>query len=62
MNTVSQVAFKDIQDWINFNGLTIMDGNKDVWVVTPSRLVNKSQRKLNRDLGVSKLNYNGIRK
>tara|TARA_R100001244_G_scaffold124099_1_gene93896 strand:- start:178 stop:399 length:222 start_codon:yes stop_codon:yes gene_type:complete len=53
-NNANESAFKDITKWIEEQDLLVMDG-KDVWIVTPSSINNKQQRKLNRELGLHTL-------
>jgi hypothetical protein len=55
----SLVALQDISDWINEQNIEVMDGYSDVWVVTPFRMYNREQRRLNAELGISSINYIG---
>lgn len=55
--TVRRIALKDIADYMREQNIQIQDESGDVWVVTASRMDCKEQRKLNIQLGVSKVNY-----
>jgi len=57
MGTAARIAFKDISNYIKENNIKVIGKNKDVWFVTPSKLDTKRQRFLNRQLGISKVNY-----
>ena len=54
---VKSIALKDIADYMRDQNIQIQDEAGDVWVVTASRMDCPEQRKLNRELGVSKVNY-----
>jgi len=54
---VKSIALKDIADYMRDQNIQIRDEAGDVWVVTASRMDCPEQRKLNRELGVSKVNY-----
>lgn len=54
---VRLIALKDITD--SMNGLSTKDENGDVWLVTAYRVDSKEQRRLNKELGISKINYFG---
>jgi|TARA_R110002020_G_scaffold131140_3_gene293342 hypothetical protein len=56
--TAAEMAFSDITKYIEDNNLIVMEGG-DVLIVTPVKLNTKEQRRLNRDIGVSKVNYTG---
>ena len=56
--TAAHMAFSDITKWLRDSDAIIMDGY-DVLMVTPVILNTKEQRRLNRELGVSKVNYKG---
>ena len=56
--TVAEMAFSDITKYIEDNNLIVMEGG-DVFIVTPVKLNTKEQRRLNREIGVSKVNYTG---
>jgi len=53
------IALKDISNYIEENFGKIGHNGADVWVVTPSIMFNKQQRKLNAELGVNTINYYG---
>jgi len=57
MGTAARIAFKDISNYIKENNIKVIGKNKDVWFVTPSKLDTKRQRFLNRQLGISEVNY-----
>ena len=66
------MAFRDISIYIKetytSNEIKTYVGSAtvDVWVVTPERIMTKETRKLNKQLGISNLNYygnkNGVKK
>lgn len=56
-----RIAMKDISEYLHSQNLQIVDGNGDVWVVTPSRMANKETRRLNIELGLHKVNKYGKR-
>jgi len=58
-NKTYPVALKDMSDYLSEYNVNSICKNRDVWTVTPSRMYNKETRKLNADLGVSKVNYYG---
>lgn len=54
---VANIAAKDITEYLKEQNLKIQDENHDVWIVTPHRLVrDKNIRKLNKKLGLHKIN------
>lgn len=55
-NQVSILAFRDISKWLRESNIRVR-ANGDVWVVTPQYLNTKEQRRLNRELGITKINY-----
>jgi DNA-binding cell septation regulator SpoVG len=57
----ARIAMKDISEYLHSQNINIIDGNDDVWVVTPSRMQNKETRKLNSELGLHKINKHGIK-
>jgi len=57
----ARIAMKDISEYLHNQDLNIVDENKDVWIVTPSRMQNKETRKLNSQLGLHKINKFWIR-
>jgi len=60
-NYVARIAMKDISEYLHNQDIKIVDGNNDVWVVTPDRMQNKETRKLNSQLGLHKVNKFWIR-
>lgn len=52
-------AFQDISEEIRKSDLKLIDENDDVWIVTPSRMDNKETRRMNKELGINRLNYLG---
>ena len=56
---IHPIALKDISNWLAEQNVQIRDEHKDVWVVTPSIMYNKEQKKLNAELGVNRINYYG---
>jgi hypothetical protein len=54
--SVMKLAFKDISNHIRCLKLKIVDEKGDVWVVTPNALNTKDIRKLNKKLGLHKIN------
>jgi hypothetical protein len=62
ITNVNRLAFRDISKYlktISRNNRPIIDNSGDVWVVTPRLLNCKEQRRLNRVLGLNKVNYYG---
>lgn len=57
----ARVAMRDISEYLRNQNLLIFDENDDVWVVTPERMNNKETRKLNKELGLHKINMNSKR-
>ena len=55
--TARQQALKDISAWIKTEHPNLLNSSGDLWIITPSRIDNPKQRKLNRDLGIHKVNY-----
>jgi ribosome biogenesis SPOUT family RNA methylase Rps3 len=58
--TVKIIALKDIAEWMKTQNIQIRDEHGDVWVVTASKIDTPKQRKLNRELGISKVNYTSL--
>ena len=58
-NTVHRIAFKDISKYLSEQNIQIRDEHGDVWVVTPKRMYCKEQKRLNRQLGINKVNHYG---
>ena len=54
---VRTIALKDIAEWMRTQNIQIQDEHGDVWVVSAYRMDTPEQRKLNMELGVSKVNY-----
>lgn len=54
---VTDIAFNDITQHLKEQKVVVMDGYKDVWIVTPYHLQNKKTRALNRQLGIKNINY-----
>jgi len=54
--SVFLIAQHDISKYINPTGTIDMDENGDIWVVNANRLFNKESKRLNRELGVHKVN------
>lgn len=52
---VSRMAFADISDYLKEEG-AIAYGEHEVWVVTPNALDTKETRRLNKELGLHKVN------
>lgn len=52
---VSRMAFADISDHLKEEA-AFSYGENDVWVVTPNALDTKETRKLNKELGLHKVN------
>ena len=50
------LALQDIASYIRKEKITIRDGYGDFWYVTANRLDCIEQRKLNKELGISKVN------
>lgn len=50
------VALRDISYYLLCQDTKIIDENKDVWMVTPTRMFNKESRLLNNKLGLHKVN------
>ena len=60
-DTPCRIAMRDISEYLRSQNIQIYDGNYDVWVVTPSRMMNKKTRRLNMELGLHKVNKSGNR-
>lgn len=56
-----KIAMKDISDYLRSQKLQIIDDKGDVWIVTPIKMANKETRKLNKELGLHKINKLGRR-
>lgn len=56
-NSAFNVAKRDISADIRSQKLKIKDNYKDVWVVTPHRIATKTTIRLNRELGLHKVNF-----
>jgi hypothetical protein len=54
---VKRIALKDISQWMREQNNNLRDEHGDVWVVSAYTIDTVEQRKLNRELGVSKVNY-----
>ena len=54
---VRSIALKDIAEWMREQNIHIQDNHGDVWVVSAYRMNTSEQRKLNKELGVSNVNY-----
>jgi hypothetical protein len=54
---VTRYAIKDINNYMREQGTQIKDEYGDIWVVTGSKIDCPEQRKLNKELGVTKVNY-----
>ena len=63
INNAARVAFRDISQHLRelYKDIVAEKGESfEVWVVTPEKhLNNKDTRRLNRELGVSRVNYLG---
>ena len=55
------VALRDISEYMRKNNIKIKDKNNDVWIVTSHFMDNSKQRRLNRDLGIHKVNFKSIK-
>lgn len=53
-----RLAMKDISNYLKENYF-VRDEYQDVWFVTPSFMMNKESRKLNKKLGLHKINMHG---
>ncbi len=56
MKTAAQTALKDITEYQKEEEANIFDGY-NTWIVTPNTLYTKEQRRLNKEIGVSNVNY-----
>ena len=54
--SVANIAMKDISKYLNDNDIPIHNGKQDTWYVRPEHLYTKEQRRLNRELGLHKIN------
>lgn len=61
INKSAYHAFKDIRSELDKQKAIIMDSNNDVWFVTGNSLYTKENRRLNKEIGVTKLNMKGGR-
>ena len=50
------IAAKDISKHIKESEIEVFDENFDVWVVTPSRMHTRETSRLNKQLGIHKIN------
>lgn len=57
MKSVRRIALKDIAEWMKEQNIQIQDEHGDVWVVSANRIGTPEQSKLNKELGVSRVNY-----
>ena len=55
MKSVAEIAFKDISKHIKESSV-VKDSRWEVWNVTPRRLNNKENRRLNKELGLRGIN------
>ena len=58
--TAALTAFKDISEDIKSEYKSTFSGSatdKDVWVFTPSHMLTKKTRELNKQLGIKNVNY-----
>lgn len=55
--SVRRIALRDISEWMKEQNIQIYDEHGDVWVVSATRIGTPEQSKLNKELGVSKVNY-----
>lgn len=60
--SVRRIALRDISEWMREQKIEIQDEHGDVWAVTANRVGTPEQSKLNKELGVSKVNYTKSRK
>ena len=51
------IALHDIAEWMKQQNIQIKDKVGDVWVISAWKIDCKEQRKLNKELGVNKVNY-----
>jgi ribosomal protein L18E len=51
------MALKDIAEWMREQKIQKHDEHGDIWVVSAYALDTPEQRRLNKELGVSKVNY-----
>ena len=54
---VKRIALADIAEWMRTQNIRMQDEHGDVWVVNTSALSTPEQTKLNKELGVNKVNY-----
>ena len=54
---VRRIALEDIAEWMRTQNIRMQDEHGDVWVVSASRVDTPEQGKLNKELGVNKVNY-----
>ena len=60
IRTASMAALIDISKYLLENNtkiLTKKNQDVEIWTVTPKRLFTKEQRRLNKKLGIHKINY-----
>lgn len=60
-NNFTNCALSDIYSYLVEENKNIRDENNDIWVVTPKMLNTKENKKLNRELGLHKINKFGKR-
>ena len=51
-----RLAMRDITKYLQEENLRTNPGRGDVWVLTPARVFNKEQRRLNKELGLHTVN------
>lgn len=59
-NCVMMYALHDIAQWMKNDSVRVRDKNRDIWTVTASQLVNSKEiRRMNRLLGIDRINHFG---
>ena len=59
--TAKRVACSDISKYFETNGISTHDCNNDIWVITPRFIDNSETARLNKELGLHKINKFGTR-
>jgi hypothetical protein len=57
VRSVKNLFASDMQEYMRENNIVAGLPCGDVWFVTPSRMFSKENTRLNRELGIHKINY-----
>lgn len=59
--TAKRVALSDISKYLQENDIKLHGWNMDIWIVTPRQIDNAETARLNKELGLHKINKFGTR-